>query len=326
MNASAAGWHETGLAFDCAGERLAGVLARPAAGQAACDVGVVVVVGGPQYRAGSHRLFVRLARALAADGVPTLRFDVRGMGDSTGTPAGFEALDDDIAAAIDSLQAACPTVRRVVLWGLCDGASAALLYVQRAHDARVAALCLLNPWARTEHTLARARVRHYYLQRLVQPAFWRKLVVGRVAWSGLSELAAHLRTATGASPADPLVSEPGYAVSMMRVLAAWRGPLLIALSGRDYTAREFEELLARHPAARQGLDSAGAGWRRYPSADHTFSDRAESEALVADCQLWLAGLAGPSLPAAAASPSARISISPTSDAPAARPQPAPSSS
>jgi len=51
---------------------------------AAADTGVLIVVGGPQYRVGSHRQFVMLARFLADHGVPCMRFDYRGMGDVSG--------------------------------------------------------------------------------------------------------------------------------------------------------------------------------------------------------------------------------------------------
>ena len=75
---------ETVLAFPCEGERLLGVVSAPEDALVTGDLGVVIVVGGPQVRAGSHRQFVQLARHLAAQGLPTLRFDVRGMGDSSG--------------------------------------------------------------------------------------------------------------------------------------------------------------------------------------------------------------------------------------------------
>ena len=88
-----------------------------------------------------------------------LRFDVRGMGDSSGTPPGFERIEDDIAAAIDALLAAVPETSGVVLWGLCDGASAALLYLDTTHDTRVVGLGIANPWVRSEVGLARTRVR-----------------------------------------------------------------------------------------------------------------------------------------------------------------------
>ncbi|MEO6566032.1 MAG: alpha/beta fold hydrolase, partial [Casimicrobiaceae bacterium] len=81
----------------------------------------MIVVGGPQYRVGSHRQFALLARALARVGIPALRFDYRGMGDSEGDRRSFDEIDADIAAAIDTL---CREAHlaRVVLWGLCDGA------------------------------------------------------------------------------------------------------------------------------------------------------------------------------------------------------------
>jgi len=86
------------------------------------ETGVLIVVGGPQYRVGSHRQFVLTARRLAADGYTTLRFDATGMGDALGEPRSFEQLDDDLGSAIDALLASTPALRRVVLLGLCDGA------------------------------------------------------------------------------------------------------------------------------------------------------------------------------------------------------------
>ena len=64
------------LPITCEGHELAAVLAVP---EQARSLGVVIVVGGPQYRVGSHRQFVLLARQLAAAGIATLRFDCRGM-------------------------------------------------------------------------------------------------------------------------------------------------------------------------------------------------------------------------------------------------------
>ena len=136
---------ERALTFNCAGEQLVAVVSEPGGTPA---LGVLVLVGGPQYRVGSHRQFLLLARRLARDGFPTMRFDYRGMGDSTGTPTTFEDTVPDIAAAIVAFKAACPTVQRIVLWGLCDAASAALLYWKATRDARVAGMVLLNPWIR----------------------------------------------------------------------------------------------------------------------------------------------------------------------------------
>ena len=99
-------YEEQTLSFQCAGDVLQGVVTLPSSTrQPAAARGVVVVVGGPQYRAGSHRQFTLLARALAARGIPVLRFDCRGMGDSEGAQRDFEQLDDDIGAAVSGFVA-----------------------------------------------------------------------------------------------------------------------------------------------------------------------------------------------------------------------------
>ena len=165
---------EHALQFSCDDAALIGILSRP---RQAATRGVLVVVGGPQYRAGSHRQFTLLARALAAQGIPVLRFDYRGMGDSEGAARDFEAVSADLRAAIDEFFRQVPTLRDVVVWGLCDGASAALFYA--SGDPRVAGLALLNPWVRSTAGHARATLRHYYLARLRQGEFWRKLLGGR---------------------------------------------------------------------------------------------------------------------------------------------------
>src|SRR5690349_17225321 len=98
-------YRETPLFFDCRGDALAGVITEPMAD--ALRIGVLIVVGGPQYRVGSHRQFVHLARRLAEHGFTAMRFDVRGMGDSEGSHPGYEAIHSDIAAAIAAFLANC---------------------------------------------------------------------------------------------------------------------------------------------------------------------------------------------------------------------------
>ena len=50
---------------------------------------VIIVVGGPQFRVGSHRQFALLARSLAMQGILALRFDYSGMGYSEGVLKSF---------------------------------------------------------------------------------------------------------------------------------------------------------------------------------------------------------------------------------------------
>src|SRR5881398_3691346 len=95
------GTTEQAISIECEGDALVGILHEPTS---PAEVGVVVIVGGPQYRVGSHRQFVLLARTLAAAGFAVLRFDYRGMGDSSGEQRSFEAASADIGTAVDVLQ------------------------------------------------------------------------------------------------------------------------------------------------------------------------------------------------------------------------------
>lgn len=270
------------LIFDCAGERLFGILSRP---EAARDIGVVIVVGGPQTRVGSHRQFVLLARSLAAAGFPVLRFDVRGMGDSTGEQRNFEHITPDILAAIDTLQTRCPEVRKIVLWGLCDAASAILLYRDETADPRIAGLCLLNPWVRSEASLARTQVKHYYGRRLLQKEFWAKLASGRLnVFAAVAELLRKLGQASTKAQEGPQLS---FQQRMARGLRHFDGRTLLILSGDDYTAKEFLEHVAGDAAWRGLLDRPGLTRIDIAAADHTFSSHEWRKTIDNACLAWL---------------------------------------
>lgn len=269
--------------FGCEGEHLIGILALP---DAPLDTGVVIIVGGPQYRAGSHRQFVLLSRALAAAGHAVLRFDYQGMGDSTGELQNFETVNPDIACAINTLQAGAPGLRKVVLWGLCDGASAALLYCQATQDPRVGGLCLLNPWVRSEASLAKTHVKHYYRQRLKEREFWTKLLSGQVGLSALSGLFRNMKAARSPKNADSPASKLPFQGRMALAWASFDGPILLLLSGNDYTAKEFLDHVITSAAWKGALQKGKLIEHHAPEADHTFSER-KFNSVVEKCTLDL---------------------------------------
>ena len=280
---------EEALGFTCTGDTLLGIVARP---EVPATCGFIVVVGGPQYRVGSHRQFVLLSRRLAAAGYAVLRFDYRGMGDSEGLPRPFDRVSNDISAAISALQEQVPSVQHLILWGLCDGASAALLYCHETADPRVHALCLLNPWVRSEASQARTQVKHYYLQRLREKDFWRKLVRGGVAWQALAGLVRNVRLAfvtarkNDNSPLAQSASHEPVKSFQRRMAAGWHaftGPIMLILSGDDYTAKEFLGCLNDDPDWKNALAHPGLVRHDLPGVDHTFSTavaRAQVEALT----------------------------------------------
>lgn len=257
------------LTFDCGGERLVGVLSGP---KAPARVGVVIIVGGPQYRAGSHRQFVLLARRLAAEGIAALRFDYRGMGDSTGLTRSFDDVGPDIGAAIDALQTACPVIELVVLWGLCDAASAALMYWQATRDERVGGLALLNPWVRSDATIARTHLKHYYGRRLLDKEFWTKFVRGGVDVAGAARsIAASVTNASGSSGEIDRRDAANFRDRMAEGVRTFGGSVLILLSERDLTAKEFAEYVRSNPRWDVLLARGNVERQDVAEADHTFS-------------------------------------------------------
>jgi exosortase A-associated hydrolase 1 len=277
------------LSFRCGGDALVGIVSRP---RSPGPRGVLVVVGGPQYRAGSHRQFTLLARHLAGDAIPAMRFDYRGMGDSEGDARDFEDVGDDLRAAVDAFFAAVPSLRDVVLWGLCDGASAIATYAPT--DARVAGVVLLNPWVRTTDGIARATLRHYYRARLLDPDFWRKVVRGRfdVAGSlrslaGLVRAAASPRTDAGDGAGVQPAAREALPDRMRAGLRAFGGRVLLVVSGADLTAREFCDLAGADRQWKRLLAAPHVTRRDIDKADHTFSRRAWRDQVAVWTSEWV---------------------------------------
>ncbi|MEH6433553.1 hydrolase 1, exosortase A system-associated [Massilia sp. DD77] len=277
-------YEERAIGFDCGGDALFGILSLPAA-PSDSKRGVLIVVGGPQVRTGSHRQFTLLARALAAAGTPVLRFDYRGMGDSEGAVRGFDSVDQDVRAAIDCFQQEVPGLEEIVLWGLCDGAAAGALYAPR--DARVRGLVLLNPWVRTDEGAARATLKHYYRGRLLDAGLWKKIASGRfdllgAARSFVGVARSALRPSQDAAQCGAALPERMHAS-----LARFPGKVLVLLSGADLTAQEFS-VVAEAPHWRTLLETPRFARRTLPKADHTCSRREWHEQMTAWTAEWLA--------------------------------------
>ena len=286
---SAEGCVEEVVTFAGSQGRLWGVLSRPHAGVVESSIAVLVVVGGPQYRVGSHRQFVLLARRLASDGFAALRFDYSGMGDSEGEKPDFLACGPDLQAALAALAQACPGATRFAVWGLCDAASAALMFA--TSDARVCAIIAANPWVRSATSLAAARVKHYYLARIAEGEFWARLVRGRLDWrASLGSLVDNLR-GTRSHRRDTARSgaDDSYQTQMAQGLARFRGRTLLIVSGRDITAQEFLDHVQVAPTWKDLLIAPRVTRVNLPEADHTFSRAASRQAVEDHTVAWLRG-------------------------------------
>ena len=265
----------------CAGARLWGILARPAG--SAAGLAVLVVVGGPQYRVGSHRQFVRLAPPPGPRRLSGAALRLPRHGRQRGRAAQFRTDRRDIRAALDALCEPCRRRAPVVVWGLCDAASAALMF--GSADPRVIGIVAANPWARSDASLAATRVKHYYGARLLQRDFWRKLLRGgstggrRCArWAATCARRAFVARRAPARAQDAVPGPHGA-----RPGGLPRATLLL-LSANDLTARS-SRVHRRTAAWGPLLDRPKVKRVDLPEADHTFSRRAWSERVEAKHRL-----------------------------------------
>lgn len=285
---------EIPLVFDCLGDDLIGIVHRPAVPS---DVGVLAIVaGGPQYRAGVGRGMVSLARELARNNVPVMRFDYRGLGDSTGDFQGYGHIAEDIQAAVSAFRKEVPEVKSVVLWGGCDAASGAMIHGWK--ESGVASLILGNPWVSTDE-IRSAVLRKHYIKRLGEAHFWQKLIrfeynLIDYAVAGIQKAIARLGRLTS-SPAPSTTATTAEAVGrptdrMLDGLRRFDGPVLFLMSGRSLVSNEFDELINGSPAWQAVYNRPGCQRIDLPNADQTFSD-SDSRARVNQAILdWVIGL------------------------------------
>lgn len=246
--------------------------------QKPAKIGVLIVVGGPQYRVGSHRQFVQLSRALSKHNIPSFRFDYTGMGDSEGDKKEFDGISDDIHEACN-LAIQELAVEEIVIWGLCDAASAAMIYAHT--DSRVKGILILNPWLRSDTAMGKTMIKYYYVQRLLSKDFWQKLFKGKVnVASSIGDAKGFVKDSVSAQEND----QDTYQSRMQKGVDQFTGKISLILSGVDLTAKEFAEQTLNNKNWRM-LSSDKADVHRIDLADHTFSSasfKQEVESITID--------------------------------------------
>ncbi|MEM9253829.1 MAG: hydrolase 1, exosortase A system-associated [Pseudomonadota bacterium] len=284
---SVASISEFPVVFECQGASLVGIVHRIADVQ---RTGILcVIAGGPQYRAGVGRSMVSMARELSAAGIPVMRFDHRGLGDSDGTFRGFEYLEEDLEAAAACFLQQVPELEAIVLWGGCDAASGAMISGWKVPS--VASMVLGNPWVTSEETQL-AVMRQHYFRRLGEWSFWRKLLsleynvkdyavaVWRKLTGRLQGLSVTVEQAQGESNGD-------YVPRMLEGLQRFDGPVLFLMSGQSLVSKEFDEMVSHSAAWQAACGRPGNERIDIAEADQTFSE-GNSRARVNDAlRSWL---------------------------------------
>jgi len=290
MNKNPASDNETAFTFaNDDGKQRIGIIHQPR--KMASKVGLLIVVGGPQYRIGAHRQYVHMARHCAEQGIPVMRFDYQGIGDSEGVYPGFEHIAPDIHQAIDEFLNRTPDIKSVAIWGLCEGASAILL--GGAEHKAVSHIILANPWVRSQRGLAKAYVKYYYLDRLKNPEFWRKIFSGKFKIkAAISGLLSNIRKAFGQKPADKAekklaTDDRDFPERMLSGLQNFSGKTLLQLSENDLVAREFDDLITSDHAWRQTIKKKISARFDLEESDHTFSSEVWRQNIAQNTSRWL---------------------------------------
>jgi exosortase A-associated hydrolase 1 len=283
---------EIPVVFACEGSTLVGVVHLPA--QVRTRGMLSVVAGGPQYRGGVCRLQVQMARRLAQEGTPVMRFDYRGLGDSEGEFRGFRDIEADLRSALEAFAATVPGLQEVVLWGGCDAASA--ITINAWKFPQVSGIVLGNPWVHSQATAATVEMQHYG-RRWKDPAFWRKVLRGQYnPLPALRTIGFGLLARTGLAVGGPRSSMRGksddtsapYLDRMRHGLARFRGDVLLLMSGRSLFSREFDVLVAGNAVWQQALATVRHRARHdIPDADQAFSTLAAREEITAVTARWL---------------------------------------
>lgn len=268
-------------------EGLAGILTRDTDAGSADGSAALLLNMGLTYRIGPNRLYVRLARQLASDGIPALRFDFSGVGDS---PSRRDAMHFGKSAPLETAAAMDWLSHELGVWkflliGICSGARVA--FRTACQDERVAGIAMLNLRNLEEDEqsdLREVALSYDAFRALGQKSRWKRVLTGQTDYvsvvRNLARAAARLTRRRGAVQQASQVAEAFRGLGERGVHVALifsegefgRGYLRMVL-GSDYDA------LLSHPEVDE---------RIIPFADHTFSWPGSQDALFENIREWSA--------------------------------------
>ena len=281
---------ETAIQFGAAA-RLSGILCEPESTRAPDRPVVVFLNAGLIHRIGPHRLHVEAARALAAHGLASLRFDLSGAGDSghRGDRLPFEESSIlETREAMDFLGERL-AARNVILFGLCSGAMVAVKTAAR--DPRVVGAVLINTQSHTsdpklQRLVAQKKESHYFWSvSIFNPGAWRRALTGRSAYR--QNLRMLLRQVGDAVlRRRPRVPAGSWDMeSDFRVLAEREIPVLHFFSRGDPAYEIYSAAVGLGVAGRNPCPSVTI--ELCTGTDHTFTPAWSRAQLIARLLAWV---------------------------------------
>ncbi|WP_321324135.1 hydrolase 1, exosortase A system-associated [uncultured Parasphingorhabdus sp.] len=260
------GFHQ----ISCEGDTLAATLDSGSGPTA-----LLIVSGGNEIRSGAHNGMARLAQLLSQQGFPVLRYDRRGIGESSGENKTFLDSAADIKAAVAFLRQELPQLQSVIAFGNCDAATALALF---GPTAGIDGYILANPWviemdeeaAGEEPTMSAAAIRSRYWDRIKNPRTIIDLLSGKIDFAKLLK---------GLRRASQTEQNSRLSLRVRDALCGMDKDAHILLAKRDTTARAFLSAWNSSDFA-QARDSAIIRVETLDSASHSFADETASEWLT----------------------------------------------
>lgn len=291
-------------------DRLFGVLCEPTASSFDGSVPTVLFLNtGHHHHAGFGRMATNMARKLAAEGIPSLRFDAAGLGDSDAMPGRPEGVIysteacADVSEAISMLEAR--GYRNHIVVGHCSGAH--LAFHSTVVDPRIAAQVLINLqvfiWGANDtlETVIRASRRSGreiladVWRAMRQPATWHRLMRGA---KRDRELARALLGRAARVARDKLAGVGGRLLGVdapvspvegwFRAIDARGTHTLLLYSAGDDGLTERDQHLRQNGRALADLRTVRT--HILDSADHLLSQRETQERVAAILSTFLADL------------------------------------
>jgi exosortase A-associated hydrolase 1 len=233
---------------------------------ASSPTALLIVSGGNEIRSGAHGGMSQLASHIAQQGFPVLRYDRRGIGESTGQNSGFLGSAEEIATMAQFLRLE-HRAEKIIAFGNCDAATALALF---GPDALVDGYILANPWViestvtpeTEEPAMSAAAIRSRYWDRIRNPRTMLDLLSGQINFRKLLK---------GLKQASRSEKNGALALRLRDGLSRLDGNTRILLARRDTTARAF--LAAWNSADYEELrQNSGIIVDSLDSASHSFAD------------------------------------------------------
>lgn len=293
--------------------QLVGILSQPPANPDGSQLPTVIMLNaGLLHRVGPNRIYVTLARALAARGFPVLRLDLAGIGESAPRTDQVPLLDGVLADVRQAMAALTEHhgAQQFLLLGHCSGGIVSLVAAQR--EQRIVGAVMINPEGANEEWDAfdkQRKVATYYTNFYGRDALansdrLRRFLTGRadyktiagnlfkhLIWNRITTLLFRIRTALGnrANVGAGAHSEREQARAILQAVGERGIPLLFMFTEgstghayvRSMVGAELDRLCTSGVAHVEVLHNA----------DHIFNLLSSQHRLIEAIESWASAVA-----------------------------------